>query len=58
MNLILIGLVGLLVGALRARRRGGTAGDLATWAIGHALGFMLLTVVVLATYDFIVFYVL
>ena len=58
MNLVIIAAIGLLVGIFRAKRRGGTLGDMATWGLGHALGFALLTVVVLATYDFITFYVL
>lgn len=58
MNALIIGLIGLVVGAWRAKRRGGTAGDIATWAIGHALTFMIGVVVILMTYDFIKFYVL
>ena len=58
MNALIIGIVGLLIGIFRAKRRGGTFGDMVTWGIGHALAFVIATVVVLMTYDFITFYVL
>jgi len=58
MNALIIGIVGLLVGIYRARRRNGSFGDMVTWGIGHALAFFIATIVVLMTYDFITFYVL
>ncbi|SOH92393.1 hypothetical protein SAMN06273572_101238 [Monaibacterium marinum] len=58
MNALYIGLVGLAIGIFRAKRRGGSIGDMVTWGIGHALAFVIVTIVVLMAYDFGKFYVL
>jgi len=58
MKALIIGIVGLLVGIIRAKRRNGGFGDMMTWGIGHAVAFTIATIVVLMTYDFIAFYVL
>ncbi|WP_316015622.1 hypothetical protein [Roseobacter sp. HKCCA0434] len=57
MYAILIGLVGILFGAVRAKRRGGTAADMVAWGLGHGFAFVALTVFVLAVFYFFRIYV-
>ncbi len=53
MYLVAIALAGALIGGWRAKKRGGKPGDIATWAIGHGIAFVIAVVVVLMLYDFI-----
>ncbi|RED12823.1 hypothetical protein [Pontivivens insulae] len=52
MNALIIGIIGLVIGAWRARKRGGKAADMATWGLAHGFAFTVVAFFILMWFDF------
>jgi hypothetical protein len=55
MIIIFLGLSGLIIGALTARKRSGNRKDIAQYAVGYAMAFMIVGLILTVFVDRLIF---